>query len=226
MKPFQVVALAVAMMAACGGESTSGPDGRPAGSCNGLDPRACRAAPGCLADFCDIQCNCFPTYFGCRTAGDPPPACTLNSCTEPTCCTSDAACSGATCLRGDEPHCGGACFTPEPQSLCTDDQICVARSGPGWICQPHPCACQPASVCVQGCDEDGDCFEPDTPVCDLASSRCVAPTCGAGGACPPDHDCVGATCARRTCTDDAACDGFCVEGQCRDVLGVCTLPPP
>lgn len=190
--------------------------------CAGLDALSCRAAAGCVADFCD-SCTCTPTYAGCRDAADPMAQCPILDCPTPSCCHDDGDCTNISCVTPDDPPTCGICQPVTSQ--CATDQQCqslAAGIGAVPICEPIPCACSPANQCVPGCAVDADCDEAET--CDVARGRCGAQACSVATPCPANFDCTAGSCARRSCTTDATCDGFCVEGACRAGLGVCTPP--
>jgi hypothetical protein len=104
---------------------------------------------------------------------------------------------------------------------CTTDAECAAR-GAGMICEPLACSCIDSRACVPGCTDDTVCAEGTH--CDLAAARCVPTPCPTGTECPTNFACGGGTCARTTCTTDAACDGYCVLGACYSSAGECRLP--
>lgn len=194
-------------------------------ACATLDPATCRATAGCVADFCD-SCTCTPTFVACRAESASMTACPVIECPTlpPACCRADGDCKGAFCATPDDPPGCGICR--QVKSSCAVDLDCRATALGGGgvpICEPVACACSPASECVPGCTSDTECATGET--CEVAEGRCRPQACGASAACPPDFDCGASGCARRTCVDDAECDGFCVEGACRPALGECSLPP-
>jgi hypothetical protein len=205
-------------------------DGNPGDAavvCAGRDSLSCRATAGCVAAYCP-GCNCDPGYAGCIAASDPPPLCPIIECPfVATCCEANGDCTavGGTCQSPGEPGGCGIC-NPTP-SQCTTDSDCQGTAqvvGVGvLICQPVACACTAASSCVPGCTGDPDCGLGET--CDLIGGRCHPRACSGTAPCPPDFDCGVNGCVRRTCTSDATCDGFCVEGVCRDQLGQCVGVP-
>jgi hypothetical protein len=105
---------------------------------------------------------------------------------------------------------------------CASDADCAAQ-GAGLICQPGVCVCAGQMVCVPGCASDNDCALGEQ--CAPTQHRCVPATCARDADCPPDFQCANG-CHRRTCASDAACDGYCVEGQCYASLGTCEFPRP
>ncbi len=107
---------------------------------------------------------------------------------------------------------------------CTADTDCTS----GNICEPIQCSCTNAKQCVPGCGSM--CAE--GTVCDNGTHpRCVPSSCSANQPCQPSFECVGGTCARKSCSGadagaaDAECDpagqSFCVEGSCYSGLGMC-----
>ena len=192
--------------------------------CAGLDPLACRDNAACVADFCE-SCDCTPTYQGCRAIGAPRNPCPILDCPALACCRGDADCTNIECRTPDDPRICGICQVVD--SECTSDAQCqTSEAGVGapLICQPIICACDSsANRCVPGCSRDEECGAAEA--CDLLRGRCGPQACSAAAPCPADFDCTAGSCARRACTTDATCDGFCVESRCRDALGVCSPPP-
>ena len=199
--------------------------GDAAAACAGLELGDCRRAIGCAADLCE-GCVCGMTYRGCLVVGQVPAACPVLGCPSAECCHDSSDCNAGSCVNPDEQTCGGAC-NPEP-GTCQNDHDCQAPpAGVAGVqvCDPIPCSCNGgARHCVSGCVTTDDCSEGQT--CTPATGRCTASVCSAAAPCPLDFDCVVGGCQRRTCVDDLACDRFCVEGACREGLGVCQLPPP
>ncbi len=119
---------------------------------------------------------------------------------------------------GGFPGCG-ICFNPMP--ACTADADCASQ-GPDSICALPLCSCMGLMACVAGCTSSAACAVGET----CASSHHCEPTaCASDGDCPTNFGCTSSQCQRKTCTSDAACAGYCVEGSCYDALGTCTLPP-
>ncbi|MEZ4400710.1 MAG: hypothetical protein R3B06_11865 [Kofleriaceae bacterium] len=205
--------------------SVDGPDVDAGPACAGLDQATCAATAGCAVDLC-AGCLCDALYNGCRDAATLPAECPVLGCPiSTTCCRSTADCGGLQCATPDDPPGCGIC--QDVPSTCTTDLDCQVATSAGIggvpICEPVACACNPASACVPGCVDDSTCGEAEA--CDVPSGRCRPQTCDAATPCPLDFDCAAGACVRRTCTDDTACDNFCVEGACRGALGMCTMPP-
>lgn len=198
-------------------------------ACAGLDALRCRNTAGCIPAFCP-GCACDPAYLGCFGPGSPPPQCPALDCPTPACCHTDVECSATSCVGPGESAGCGAC-NPAP-SECTTDAECQAPAGANAgvgqvaICEPITCSCGGARHCVPGC------FGPETcgvgQTCDVPTGRCQPMGCSTAdpvAPCPPDFDCIADACARRACTSDFDCDGFCVEGTCQSSLGQCLAPP-
>lgn len=136
-------------------------------------------------------------------------------------CREDADCTGngEYCAAPGSPSCGGAGC---PGEACTVDADCQAVD-PASICETDPCCGM--LLCTAGCSAENPCAEGMT--CN-ADSHCVPQSCVNSG-CPLNFDCgAGAdpSCARRSCSSDAECDGYCVLGACYGELGYCDLPKP
>ena len=215
-RPVEIViaiAAAAASLAACGGGGSGG------NACAGLDLATCRTTTGCAADFC-YACSCQPTFMGCRGENDTPYGCPALGCAQPECCGAAADCtSPLTCVEpGGSAGCG-ACDSTVGD--CLRDRECDVQAGD--VCDPIPCSCSDQMHCVPGCMGDLDCGTAE--VCDTDLHRCRGVACTTAADCPADFSCGAlGTCERRTCTADADCDGFCVNGLCYDAQGVCTPP--
>lgn len=136
-------------------------------------------------------------------------------------CRKDADCTGPSeyCAVEGPSYCGGAgCLL----TACVNDGDCQAMGL--FVCEQIGDCCS-GTFCIQGCDADDPC--PTGQSC-TADNHCVAQPC-ASEACPANFDCgsgADPTCARRACSSDADCDGYCVLGACYDKLGFCDLPKP
>jgi len=138
-------------------------------------------------------------------------------------CRADTDCSRQNFLYcaapGSSVGCG-ICPPPGVFPTCATDADCNPDGGT-QICVGACGGACPSKECVQGCIDD-------TP-CSLgthcgATHRCEALTCATNGACPANFDCVQSLCARRSCSNDGVCDGFCVTGYCYNALGLCEQP--
>ena len=193
-----------------------------AAACHGLALGDCRLTAGCKPDAC-AGCGCAESYRGCLAEIETPATCPALGCPSGICCSSAEACVPATgdCTPpGSAPGCG-ACNT-DP-GTCTTDATCQA-GGASMICEPIACSCSGNQACVQGCVDDTTCAVGTR--CDVATARCVAKACTDAMGCPANFDCTSQMCARRTCTEDLACDGFCVWYQCFAERGECRLATP
>lgn len=192
--------------------------------CAGLSLADCRLTEGCKPDTC-FACLCDQAYRGCLPVSQTPAMCPALGCPGAECCSTASQCSqgGVACEPpGAAPICGGACSTQAGD--CTSDADCKLR-GPTLVCDPIACSCNGQQQCVPGCTKDTDCAA-QGEICDTATARCVPHTCSLPADCPPNFDCANGTCARRTCTSDLDCDGYCVDGACFDQTGTCTPLPP
>jgi hypothetical protein len=132
--------------------------------------------------------------------------------------TADCSQPGDTCVSPDFDVGCGACQEPLPEELCVDDQECKGEGEP-FICAPVQCPCSgQANTCTPGCTSDDDC--PAHLECD-ATNRCSAKSCGGETDCPANYGCSGGSCARRSCSSDADCEGYCVDGTCYADPGWC-----
>ncbi len=142
---------------------------------------------------------------------------------EPGQCRSSADCmeSGASCYAPGESIPCGACYNPP--NPCTMDAECAAQD-PLTICDRPQCTCGD-SECMPGCTSDAAC-KPEE-FCS-PGHRCLPDPCAADADCPANFGCdaQALSCARKACSSDAACSGFCVNGQCHPLAGICALPPP
>jgi hypothetical protein len=188
--------------------------------CEGLTLSECRLRDGCVADTCFI-CTCAPVFEQCRRAAEPVFECPQLGCAQPLCCQEESQCQAMNgqCAAPGAPFVCGMC-NPETGD-CGADSDC----GNGDICEPIPCSCQGESACVAGCGTGTDC-DPGLVCSGGAHPRCVPAVCSASQPCPPNFDCQVGQCARRVCSDDLLCDGYCVEGRCYDALGECLPMAP
>ena len=190
--------------------------------CEGLPADACRAKPGCRADFCQ-GCACAFSYQGCHLVGSRPPFCPLAPCmVDPTCCASNADClANTTCVDPESPpSCGGTCNNDPP--TCTNDAQCSVTGGPlAAICAVRNCACSGQLDCAPGCSEMNPCHT--GIACNATTHRCEVVACATDVECPSTFRCGRSlSCVRKTCSGDAECgSGFCVNGLCFDGKGRC-----
>jgi hypothetical protein len=157
-------------------------------------------------------------------AGLPATVCTHVQDATSSCCERDDDCSSAmfqTCAPAGAAQGCGICTVPT--NPCHADSDC-AGSGSNMICTQVACDCDNAMECTPGCTAATDCGDGQT--CDLSTSRCAPTACtGSGaGACPADFECKRGHCSRLSCTTDADCDGYCVEGACYSTAGECRSP--
>jgi hypothetical protein len=131
-------------------------------------------------------------------------------------CTHDGRCPGGLiCVLAD----AGARFGTCEAVTCTDDSQCSsglvcgrderlpdASPGDSGICLPS-CAGNPLCPATETCDEGG---------------HCRPRTCAE---CPSYFSCQNGTCKIPNCAKDQECPGgYCVNGQCGEKLGMCSLP--
>ena len=136
-------------------------------------------------------------------------------------CSAGHACEeGAICIPQGVSYCGACTNPPE---TCVSDEACRATD-PTTICNPFTCACSAVMVCVPACTDDSC---PPWEFC-APTGRCVANACVRASDCPANFVCVSPGdphCARKGCSEDAACEGYCVSGLCYDEPGTCAPPP-
>lgn len=204
--------LVFAMCTACGGANDA-----TTSACHGLSLGDCRLADGCVPDVCD-GCGCNLNYRGCLATTETPAMCPALGCPSGFCCSSETTCSSGTCAAPGTPQGCGVCNTTP--SNCTIDADC----GAAMVCDPIACSCDGHLACTPGCTDDAACGSGAT--CDIATARCKAIACTGDADCPSNFGCAAHACARLSCTDDLACDGYCVDGACYDQRGDCRLPVP
>jgi hypothetical protein len=174
--------------------------------------RACPPGFTCGADLrcyshpraCDGDCDA-ATSDG-ASSSEAASTCNATSC-------PDGCCSGATCLRGNEPSAcgagGGACKT------CPAGDTCDAGACSG--CKLR---------CTTGCCAGDACSTPSFASCGAVGAACVACDPSRADACSPDGRCTcgtgpacaaGQRCASGICTCDAtSCpSGCCAADQCK-----------
>jgi hypothetical protein len=189
------------------------------GACHGLDLETCRVTSDCVSDFC-AGCGCDITYRGCLAAGETPAMCPQLGCPAGICCSADEPCqsSTGTCEQPGASQGCGVCNSTAGD--CTSDAACTKPQ----VCDPIQCSCTGAMACVQGCVDDTTCDAGST--CNHTTARCVPRACSVTSPCGENFDCTGGECVRRTCTENLACDGYCVDGACFTQRGDCRLPVP
>ncbi|HEY3493508.1 MAG TPA: hypothetical protein VGK73_02435 [Polyangiaceae bacterium] len=200
--------------AATGGSGQAGATGGAAGS-------AGAAGTGGLMTG-DRACSGYQERPGCRTAADCPPSAYRTYCTldppgprcRPPMNTCPVACAeGMVCMPYDA--CGNSqCVAQCTDETCNGENHCVDNA-----CVPRPCDEDAAPPCPEG-------FECDAAYTS-ASNHCRPIACSDGFECPSWTDCGTAAidhgCGSRACGSDADCGecGYCVEGACAPILGVC-----
>ncbi|HEY2407507.1 MAG TPA: hypothetical protein VGI10_15960 [Polyangiaceae bacterium] len=76
-----------------------------------------------------------------------------------------------------------------------------------------------SGACAPACSAQNPCTAPFTAC--SAAQRCDAIPCSDSSTCPANGTCTSGYCARKTCSTDAECSGYCVNLQCYDSLGYC-----
>ena len=119
------------------------------------------------------------------------------------------------------PDAGPPCsFCLEPTVPCTTDSECQGDGGE-LICDVVLCPCSPgAKGCIPGCADASGCHSGKA----CAAHHCVPMSCQGDADCPTDFGCNNRICERKTCTTDAICSGYCVNGSCYSTLGTCQGP--
>ena len=152
-------------------------------------------------------------------------------------CCPDGMCPVGRCVSGVEPP--PACADRAPGDTCTEGFACVDDDCGRGACQLD---CRVAGDCAArglDCTDDAcvfDCTLPgyagcsDGTVC-RANGRCGVPPCAAGS-CGPQEDCMDVSagsefddgCRAKNCSagDDCPSGGFCIDGRCSEVPGVCS----
>jgi hypothetical protein len=214
----------------CGGCNSEGLNDSPDGAspdaavmtCAGLAEAQCKAAPGCVADYCNL-CGCAQQFTACRATADAPTKCPWLGCPvgiccdgadEPTCrahsaqgCTVTMCpdCDGNLTIYGGctgptagepacpEPKCPGRCHI---KNDCSGFEECVA---PGAFAGCGICA--PPGV---PCTSDSDCAGVRQQICDVGQCACTGAKscidgcdvtgCGVGEVCGSDLRCKPQSC--------------------------------
>jgi hypothetical protein len=103
---------------------------------------------------------------------------------------------------------------------CGTDNDCQVDGG-GLVCDVVACACSPgARGCIRGCEDASGCRPGEACV----AGHCRPISCQGDADCPTDFGCNNRICERKTCTTDAICSGYCVNGSCYSTLGTCQGP--
>jgi hypothetical protein len=131
--------------------------------------------------------------------GDPP-----GSCRSPLDCDPEGGSSNAVCAT-ETSMCGGCQWQ---SSVCLDDSECDPDD-----------YCTICDTCLPRCTSPGgDCVDGTTCGPD---GLCIPSPCAADVDCPADFTCSQGACARKACSQDDDCSGYCVTGQCMKTLGSC-----
>lgn len=166
----------------------------------------------------------------CFAWGDTPNAAL---CREGQCvvCETDDDCSS------ELPHCAPAradfsayydtCLQCVLDEDCTESLphcVYVDGVGPSCVecvstsdCETGVCS---QNTCIVGCTSDDECSDPATGC--LSSARCGPMPCAMDDECPDNTSCSDQTCRRRACSEDADCEGVCVNGVCHERFGSCS----
>ncbi len=136
-------------------------------------------------------------------------------------CLSPADCdNGQLCVAPGVSLCGHCVQPPLP---CASDGDCKMM-GASYICDTGPCLCNGALTCQAGCTIDAECGS--WQFC-APDHHCTGLPCLKDGDCPKDFACAkDQHCARKACASDGDCMDYCVDGQCYNTPGKCTVPPP
>ena len=186
----------------------------------------CKNMPGAK---CCTSSPCWPSSITPIMCGIPPSMCkTFGAATGN--CTLDADCqasAGGKCIKSISgcPQCESRnCQYPPPPCTKSPDSC-----GTGNVCQDN------GSCALRLCS-DGFACPPEMP-CKVGAPAadghgCQPMPCNQGWVCGSNERCttpgnpVNHGCTPLTCKTDQECDcGFCVEGQCRTNLGMCSSPP-
>jgi hypothetical protein len=214
---------ALGLLGGCGGGvmATGDGDGRAPGP-NGSDAGPSEGLDSGQGDAGDNERDAPPP--GQDAHGNPPGACTLHACLNPSPMVVGAldtgydTCQGGWLRRRAIMDCpsllprpsGGACRVADGggQSGCTSDKDCTSR--PNGYCTAE-------CYCNYGCLRDSDCGNAENIcVCGDPVGQCEFAYCTSGGGCLPDCDCVSPppyqnefTCQTPadTCTASSDCSG-------------------
>lgn len=130
----------------------------------------------------------------------------------------------------DDTGCGGP--SDYVTGTCAADGDCADAGPAPQICVVDPCARiygsdddTPVHRCTYGCTADDDCnvgsSNGNKAAITCQAGHCVAPVCSTAADCLPNFACSGGSCTRTTCATDSQCAGFCVDGACSSVAGMC-----
>ena len=118
---------------------------------------------------------------------------------------AESGCRGSEldpCGLHNAPLCNG----PQGAPVCPTGTQCTAT-------------CEQACGQCTTCTTDAACYE--AQVCDATSHTCVSKPCQTDAECPANFACGQGMCARRACSQDSECQGFCSHGSCVAKLGTC-----
>jgi hypothetical protein len=215
---------------ACGDAATSGPASTGTG---GFDTPSTTGATGSTANASAGSASASGASSAAGSTGTAPP-------TTPAAagCSTSSQCQGPGGPGGhcqapgiDDKGCGG--FADIVATTCAADTDC-ADAGPGpQICVVDPCARvvgsdddSPVHRCTAGCTTDDECSDPNDNGTRASSTcqagHCVTPACASAADCLPNFACNAGACSRQPCATDSECSGYCVDGACSTVPGMCS----
>ena len=217
----------------CGTSSTT--SAAPDGGTRGPNPAGCPATAPADTAACDLL-GATTCHYGCAEGGPADATCTsgrwsvsaltiaCDSADAASGCRSDGDCRApqeycATSTPGGIAHCGGTTAT-----TCEVDGDCADAGYPSFICESYLCPAGTGQACFPACTEAACGPTDETGLVCASDGRCRSKSCQAPSDCPTNFDCDAHQCRRRTCTTDAACQGYCVNGSCASALGTCELP--
>ena len=214
-----LIALALALLAACAGASDPAEDGDSNATSNTTSDTSNTGGDTTTPD-CAVDDDCPGTQV-----------CEQGACVEGLCARDSDCGDGQICLENS-----GICVTPEclTNADCDSGEFCEpddkkcrpgcgssADCAPGFICNPNTRACESDSTC----SGDDDCAEQE--VC--RDAKCESVECTTDDHCPASEACDASTntCRPREgfCDDDSDCDAdsrcdlernVCVEAGCGD----------
>jgi hypothetical protein len=120
---------------------------------------------------------------------------------------------GARVDGGDGGAADGGCRT---SATCPNGDVCIGGGVPSQCGGAHFSECSTDA----DCRADGGMNVCSRDECGM-NIRCVSPQCSSDGECGANTTCQDTLCKPKPCTDDGACSGYCVNGQCSSDLGIC-----
>jgi hypothetical protein len=131
-------------------------------------------------------------------------------------CIRAQGCDPDPVICPQDPNGGADCGRMAPSQICPGAE-CEGTGGAQCSTNNQPGA---LGICIGFCDENSDCTDPGTPICNLRNGICIAGC--TKGSCPAAQVCHSDGFCAAPCADDADCTDDPKYGPST----YCNIPPP